>query len=335
MDSALDRTKLFVSYSHIDRPWLDRLRTHLAVLERLKLVHVWSDMQIEVGADWQAIIDKQLTESRLAVLLLSPAFLASDYIWGREMPHIFRHQDQENGLKILPLVARPCAWRLEDKLSQLQARPVDGRALSIGTDAQIDLDLTPFVYEVATRLDRPSSKLAVEGWESARLASSIGQQYGRMGLQIASPRPVDLAVHSWLNDILSSLTRSWIGIYKVEALEIRFRLKITERTGINFKGVIEYVNDGTFTSVDGRLMSEDRNTMTDRLWVQIANRVSDHIALVFRETDYVSGKEGNRKISFNGEYRAILSLGQMSGAWVSQNRLVGWFELEPEVEEGA
>jgi TIR domain len=334
MEPALNRTKLFVSYSHPDRPWLDRLRTHLAVLERWKLVHVWSDTQIEVGAIWQSNIDKQLTESRLAILLLSPAFLASDYIWEREMPRIVEHQKQ--GLEILPLVARPCAWRLAADLSQLQARPVDGRALSIGTDAQIDLDLTAFVYEVATRLDRLPSTLAVESWESARLASSLGQQYGRTGLQIASPRPVDLAVRSSLNDIFGFLTRSWIGTYKAEALEIRFRLKITERTGIkNFKGVIEYVNDRTFTSVDGHLMGEDRITMTDRLWVQIANRVGDHIALVFRETDYVSGKEGNRKISFNGEYRAILSLGQMSGAWVSQNRLAGWFELEPEVQEGA
>lgn len=45
------RTKVFVSYSHLDRTWLDRFVAHAAVLQRQDLVEIWSDIQVLVGAE--------------------------------------------------------------------------------------------------------------------------------------------------------------------------------------------------------------------------------------------------------------------------------------------
>src|SRR5687768_13132586 len=103
------RTKVFVSYSHGDRDWMDRLKLHLAVLERRGLLDVWSDMRIEVGAAWEDEIESALTQARVAVLLVSPAYLASAYVWDHEMPRIMAHQ--KAGMRVVPIVARPCAWR--------------------------------------------------------------------------------------------------------------------------------------------------------------------------------------------------------------------------------
>jgi predicted nucleotide-binding protein len=71
------RTKAFLSYSHQDGAWRDRLMTHLAILERRELIHVWADTRINVGETWQTEIENALRESRVAILLISPAFLAA------------------------------------------------------------------------------------------------------------------------------------------------------------------------------------------------------------------------------------------------------------------
>jgi hypothetical protein len=111
----LSRTTIFVSYSHDDREWLDRFSLHISALARRGLVDVGSDARIRAGADWQKAIDTALSSAKVAVLRVSPAFLASEFIWEREMPRIVAHLAQ--GMEALPLIVRPCAWTLEDDLS--------------------------------------------------------------------------------------------------------------------------------------------------------------------------------------------------------------------------
>jgi hypothetical protein len=103
------RTKIFVSYSHKDREWLETLRAHLAVLKRQQLIDMWSDTRIVVGTDWEKEIDTAMQDAKVAVLLITPAFLASEYIWAkdREMDIIWAHREQ--GMKVLPLITKPCA----------------------------------------------------------------------------------------------------------------------------------------------------------------------------------------------------------------------------------
>jgi hypothetical protein len=38
-----ERTKVFISYSHQDKPWLERLRVHLKPLERDLDIDIWDD----------------------------------------------------------------------------------------------------------------------------------------------------------------------------------------------------------------------------------------------------------------------------------------------------
>jgi len=44
------RTKLFISYSHDDTRWLDRLRKQLGVLEQAGLIDAFADTRIAAGA---------------------------------------------------------------------------------------------------------------------------------------------------------------------------------------------------------------------------------------------------------------------------------------------
>lgn len=63
----MPRTGVFVSYSHSDQIWQERLVTHLAVLERQNLIHVWADTRLQIGERWEKQIDDALAACQVAV----------------------------------------------------------------------------------------------------------------------------------------------------------------------------------------------------------------------------------------------------------------------------
>src|SRR5262245_62174948 len=73
---------VFVSYSHSreDIDFRDRFLVMLKPLVRNKRLEVWADPYIEVGDIWRREIDTALKHAGLGLLLVSPDFLASDFI---------------------------------------------------------------------------------------------------------------------------------------------------------------------------------------------------------------------------------------------------------------
>jgi hypothetical protein len=47
--------RVFLSYSHVDEAWKDRVSRQLAVLTEEGLLDVWDDRRIGAGADWEAV----------------------------------------------------------------------------------------------------------------------------------------------------------------------------------------------------------------------------------------------------------------------------------------
>jgi hypothetical protein len=103
---AQERTKVFVSYSHEDRKWLERLNVHLKPLRLNNSLVVWADDQIEPGARWRDEIEKALSAARVAVLLVSADFLASEFISDVELPALVESA-REGGTDILIVILSP------------------------------------------------------------------------------------------------------------------------------------------------------------------------------------------------------------------------------------
>lgn len=116
---------LFISYSSADRDALTRLRTHLRPLEREGLITPWSDRLLLVGDKFDERIKAELRKARLIAMILSPDFLASEYVNDVEL-EIAVQRHQEGTARIIPIVYRQCRWR-NTPLGHLQATPTDGR----------------------------------------------------------------------------------------------------------------------------------------------------------------------------------------------------------------
>nr|WP_240788760.1 toll/interleukin-1 receptor domain-containing protein [Ramlibacter henchirensis] len=115
-----ERPKLFISYSHVDTQCVERLLVHLKPLERANTVVCWSDKRLRTGDKWKAEIEQNLNEAVIAVLLISADFLASDFIVNNELPPLLVKADS-NGLRILPVIVKPCGFRRDPILSTFQA----------------------------------------------------------------------------------------------------------------------------------------------------------------------------------------------------------------------
>ena len=87
MDSSqATRTKVFISYSHADKDWLERLKRHLKPLVRDGSLDCWDDTHIQPGDRWKQEIRAALDKAQVAVLLISADFYASDFIDEAELP---------------------------------------------------------------------------------------------------------------------------------------------------------------------------------------------------------------------------------------------------------
>jgi hypothetical protein len=128
------RNKVFISYSHKDAKWLNRLQVHLKPLERTGEITRWDDTLIKPGEKWREAIKRGLGEAKVAVLLISADFLASDFIHSNELPPLLSAAESE-GVVILQIVLSPCRFEETESLSQFQSVNPSSKPLGMMTKA--------------------------------------------------------------------------------------------------------------------------------------------------------------------------------------------------------
>jgi hypothetical protein len=146
--AELKKGEVFISYSHKDEDWKDRLVTHLLVLQIQDVIEVWDDRRIEVGDDWRPEIEDAINRASIAVLMISANFLTSKFILDNEVPKLLERR-KKGGLRVIPLIVKSCAWKQVKWLSEIQGRPKDNQPLSSGSEHQIDTNLAALAEEIA------------------------------------------------------------------------------------------------------------------------------------------------------------------------------------------
>lgn len=113
------RPQVFISYSRTDKKLLKELQTHLDHYALMDKIDYWDDTKILAGARWSEEIRKALKATTVAILLISPEFLASDFIIKNELPPILKSANRD-GTTILCVILRPCAF-MDTDLVEFQA----------------------------------------------------------------------------------------------------------------------------------------------------------------------------------------------------------------------
>ena len=131
--------QVYISYASADKRLKDQLRVYLKAIERQGIIGVWDDQQIEAADDWHATIHQRIDIASIVIILVTPDYLASDWLYREELPHILRRKD-EGRTKVIPVILKKCDWHYA--FGSIQALPQNGKPISdwkVRGDAYIEV----------------------------------------------------------------------------------------------------------------------------------------------------------------------------------------------------
>lgn len=105
-----EELSVFYCYAHEDQAFREQLEQHLSNLKRLYHLKTWFDHQILPGENWEKVLEEKLQAADLIFLLISPAFMASDYCYTKEMSRALARHNQEEA-RVIPIILRPVHWK--------------------------------------------------------------------------------------------------------------------------------------------------------------------------------------------------------------------------------
>lgn len=145
--------QIFISYSSVDKIWHDRLLRHLRPLVRGNRISVFTNMNIRVGRDWRQEILGALESATIAVLLVSAAFLESDFIMNHELPPLLAAA-AARGTIIMPVIVEDSLYDKMPDLARFQAANSPDRPLSSMRSFEwnaVLANLAREIYEITER----------------------------------------------------------------------------------------------------------------------------------------------------------------------------------------
>ncbi|WP_418602394.1 toll/interleukin-1 receptor domain-containing protein [Hwangdonia sp.] len=138
--------KIFTSYAHEDEGLKDEMDKYLKVLKRSGKIDAWNDRELIAGQEWNAGIMDELAKANVILLLVSVDFLASDFIWDKELAEAMKRHEAGDAF-VVPIILRNCKWT-SMPFAKLQALPRNAKPISEYADR--DAAFT----EVATGIER-------------------------------------------------------------------------------------------------------------------------------------------------------------------------------------
>ena len=189
---------IFVGYSHRDEVEKNQFLTHLGELREAGLISTWSDQQIYDDMNWKS----EITRAKIAVFLVTANFLNSEFIKRTEVPDLLRCQQSE-GLVLLPVIAKACAWRAIGWLKPLNVCPEGGVPVWSNGGVNVDESLTAIantiIKSVEHNIGQYEAKKSMVLTHNHQPAATLPQSKGWQVLSIEDEP-------SWQNRLTRLLT---------------------------------------------------------------------------------------------------------------------------------
>ncbi len=243
----MNKVRIFISYAREDIHFCKELEKSLAMLKRNGEIEAWSDRQIIPGQEWDKMIRNELNEADVILFLISPDFLASDYIYDIEVKRaIERHKNNE--AIIIPVIARASYWQIPP-FHEFQVLPTGGIPIkSWNDDNEAYLDILKGIKsaisnsvtkpkalppESIVKFELTSSKSYTHSWDHDMhwLNKKLISVVGNIDIKVigCSPNPHCIQIESskynydkfyklFVNKELNKITDTeWIKIAKVSS----------------------------------------------------------------------------------------------------------------------
>lgn len=167
------KLSVFVSYSHRDQAWLERVQVHLKPLARDGRLDLWDDTRIKGGDRWPGEIKEALARADVAVLLISADFFHSDFIANKELPPLLEAA-RARGVTILGVHINYSRFDRDAVLSEYQtinspSEPIED--LPKARQEKIFDELARRIEELPARKGPPPIPVEYLGWLKRRCAS--------------------------------------------------------------------------------------------------------------------------------------------------------------------
>ncbi|REG82289.1 TIR domain-containing protein [Algoriphagus antarcticus] len=122
------KPRIFLSYAHADEDLKKELDKHLMPLKRSGKIETWDDRELIAGQEWNEEILAELNRAEIILLLVSKDFIASQYIWEKELETAMKRH--ENGTaKVVPVIIKNCLWQ-DMPFAKLQALPRNAKPVT-------------------------------------------------------------------------------------------------------------------------------------------------------------------------------------------------------------
>lgn len=125
------KLKIFISYSHKNIKYKEKLLTSLEALKQSYEIEAWHDGMIEAGGNIDENVKRELEKSDIILLLITDSYLASYYCMKKELANAIE-REKNNECKVIPVMFQESI--LVDTLSFFNHNrvPEDGKPIATG-----------------------------------------------------------------------------------------------------------------------------------------------------------------------------------------------------------